>query len=209
MSLVPISDGDGSDTAPATATPIEPTTENPFGFSSTPSEYPTFSPTYNESSVSSIPSDYPSLAPTGISEAVTSIPVVQSDMPTVDEIFNSTAIPSNSASLAPSNIPISTRPIPADESAQAAFVFGCNGELAVESNGDRIPISLTVAYKAESSSSSTAIFVSSLERYLLETAVLAALDGCQGRVRRQLQNERILRDDNHRHLLLETMLIGN
>ena len=207
MSLVPISDGDGSDTAPATATPIEPTPENPFGFSSTPSEYPTFSPTYNESSVSSIPSDYPSLVPTGISEAATSIPVVQSDMPIVDETFNSTAIPSTS--LAPSNIPTSTRPIPAEESAQEAFVFGCNGELAVGSNGHRIPISLTVAYKAESSSSSTAIFVSSLERYLLETAVLAALDGCQGRVRRQLQNKGILRDDYHRHLLLETMLIGN
>ena len=208
MSMAPISDG-GSDTAPPTATAFpfphmttpEPTRDDASGLSSTTSDYPSFSPTFNESSFSSIPSDYPSVAPTGISETNT-------PMPTENELSNSSSIPSNSSSLAPSNIPTST-PVPVAMSAQAASVFGCNGELIVGSNRDGTPISLTVGFKAEISSSSTTIFVASLERHLLETAVLAALDGCQGTVRRQLQNEEVLHDGHRRHLLVETTWIGN
>jgi hypothetical protein len=235
MSMVPISNGGGSGitATPHTTFPFMPTTVPaptghaagfsslrthdpslaPSGISDTPTSSPAgtgMAPTAdNLFSVSSIPSYYPSLEPNNNSELPTTSPLLTARTPTIDDL---STIPSDHPSLVPtgiSDVPTSS-PLIASWSTQGITTFGCDGGLTTGTPLDVIPISLTVTYRAESTSDATAAFVASMEQHLLETAVLTALHGCNGSVRRHLdKNNGPIRDENRRHLQVETLSISN
>lgn len=94
------------------------------------------------------------------------------------------------------------------------LAFDCdeNGGVSLASVDDHdvTLIFLLVGYQAESSSNSTSDYEDALEQALLETAVLATLDGCNGTVsdrRRALETDEDARQAR-RHLVIETVPVG-
>lgn len=158
---------------------------------------PTPAPILNApSGISSVPSDFPSLAPSGTPNSVSG---------------DFSSIPSDYPSLAPtgiSNLPTSP-PVVTGAPTQGVTLFGCNGGLTLGTASDGTPIFVRVGYSVESSSNSNEIYQSSLERNMLETAVLAALDGCNENVRRRLSHQTESPLDHHsRRLQIDTLIIG-
>jgi hypothetical protein len=167
---------------------------------------PTPSPTLNHhgsGAGSTIPSDFPSLAPTGISNFPTAA-VDTLDPPTVADNNPSTATVAPTAPPGP--------PLP---------VFDCsdnNGGLSLgfDTDSDATEIFLVVGYRAESTSNSTEDFEEELERQLLETAVLAALGGCNadnggdGNLRTRRRGRELLETEwttrRQRHLMMVNSL---
>lgn len=148
-------------------------------------ETPTASPVPTMEA-SFIPSDLPSLAPTGISDA----PISLTFSPTVED--NSTAVPTSA-------------PPP---------VFDCSAfgglSLGLATDEGATEIFLAVGYRAESTSNSTDDFEEELERQLLETAVLAALGGCDDgfRARRQVLESHEWTTHRQRHLMVDSLTVG-
>ena len=137
---------------------------------------------------SAVPSPSPSFAPTGRSD----IPSTIFDTPAPSLLDdNSTGVPT-----------------------PGLLAFECdeNGgvSLAGVDDEDVTLIFLLIGYQAESTSNSTSDYMDELEQALLETAVFATLNGCDGTLgsrRQALESDEDARQAR-RHLVMETVTVG-